>query len=220
MTSKLPRYATVIFCLSTIGCSVLPPRPDRSRFFNLTAMSATSGEREAPGPSSAAAPVPVYGLGPVKLPAYLDRNELATRVSPTEVTYSATDRWAQPLAATFTAVLLQDLSVLLDTNRILLYPWAGSGRVDYQIEIDVLQFDNDVAGNTRLIARWRVRDVRHATFVLAKETTVNQSRPAGDIEARVAALSDALDVLGQDIAGALRQLPPPAAPPKSASRRT
>jgi uncharacterized lipoprotein YmbA len=219
MTSKMPRYVTVIFCLSTIGCSLLAPRPDRSRFFNLTAMSATPGEREAPSPSSAAAPASVYGLGPVKLPAYLDRNELATRVSPTEVTYSSTDRWAQPLAATFTAVLLQDLSVLLDTNRILPYPWAGSARVDYQIEIDVLQFDNDVSGNTRLIARWRVRDVRHATFVVAKETTVTQSRPLGDTDARVAALSDALDVLGQDIAGALRRLPAPAAPPTSASQR-
>jgi uncharacterized lipoprotein YmbA len=219
MTSKTPRYAVVIFCLS-IGCSVLAPRPDRSRFFNLTAMSTTPGDREARSPSSAAAPAPVYGLGPVKLPAYLDRNELATRVSPTEVSYSTTDRWAQPLAATFTAVLLQDLSVLLDTNRILAYPWAGSERVDYQIEIDVLQFDNDVSGNTRLIARWRVRDVRNASYLAAKETTVNQSRPPGDSDARVAALSDALDVLGQDIAGALRQLPAPAAPPKSASRRT
>jgi uncharacterized lipoprotein YmbA len=219
MTSKMPRYVAVIFCLSTVGCSMLAPVPDSSRFFSLTAMSTTSGDRGVPGASVAAAPAVTYGLGPIKLPPYLDRNELATRVSPTEVTYSTTDRWAEPLSATFATVLLQDLSTLLDTNRILAYPWAGSDRVDYQIEISVLQFDNDVSGNTRLVARWRVRDVRNATYMVAKETTVNQSRPARDTSARVRALSDALDVLGQDIAAELRQLPAPGKPPTSASKR-
>ena len=218
MTHRMLRCAALFVCFSTIGCSVLAPRPDRSRFFNLTAMSATPGDR-APSPSSAAAPALVYGLGPIELPAYLDRHELATRVSPTEVTYSTTERWAEPLAETFTAVLLQDLCVLLDTNRILPYPWAGSGRVDYQIEINVLQFDDDVSGNTRLIARWRVKDVRNATYLVAKETNVAKSRAPGDSSARVAALSDALRDLGQDIADALRRLPAPAAPPTSAPRR-
>jgi uncharacterized lipoprotein YmbA len=219
MTGKMPRYAAVIFCLSTVGCSVLAPVPDRARFFSLTAMSAMSGNRAAAGAPAAAAPAVTYGLGPIKLAPYLDRNELATRVSPTEVAYSTTDRWAEPLSATFATALLQDLSALLDTNRILAYPWAGGDQVDYQIEVNVLQFDNDVSGNTRLVARWRGRDVRNATYVVAKETTVNQSRPAKGSDARVIALSDALDVLGQDIAGALRQLPAPGKPPASASRR-
>ncbi len=213
------RCVALLFCLSIVGCSFLSPVPDRSRFFKLTAM--TPGEGEAPNPSSAAAATAlVYGLGPVKLAPYLDRNELATRVSPTEVTYSATDRWAEPLATTFTAVLAQDLSTLLDANHILQYPWTGDVRVDYQIEIDVLQFDNDVAGNTRLMARWRVRNVRNDTYVVAKETKVAHSQSSGDAGTRVAALSDATRDLSQDIAGALRQLPVPEAPaPKSASRR-
>ena len=219
MTHGMLRCAALIVCFSTIGCSVLAPRPDRSRFFNLAAMSAMSGDRDAAHAPSAAAPAVMYGLGPIELPAYLDRNELATRVSPTEVTYSTTERWAEPLAETFTAVLLQDLCVLLDTNRILPYPWAGSGRVDYQIEINVLQFDDDVSGNTRLIARWRVKDVRNATCLVAKDTNVAKSRAPGDSSAMVAALSDALRDLGQDIADALRRLPAPAAPPTPASRR-
>ena len=211
------RCVTLIFCLSIVGCSVLSPVPDRSRFFKLTAMSTTSGDGEAASPSSTAGSALVYGLGPVKLAAYLDRNELVTRVSPTEVTYSTTDRWAEPLATTFAAVLLQDLSVVLDTNHILAYPWAE--RVDYQVEVDVSQFDCDSSGNTRLVARWRVRDVRNDTYLLAKETTVAHSQAPGDNGARVAALSDALRDLSQDIAGALRHLPAPAAPPTSKPRR-
>ena len=94
MTHRILRCAALIVCFSTIGCSVLAPQPDRSRFFNLAAMSAISGDRDAAYAPSAAAPAVMYGLGPIELPAYLDRNELATRVSPTEVTYSTTERWA------------------------------------------------------------------------------------------------------------------------------
>jgi uncharacterized protein len=219
MIRAMLRCPAVILCSSAIGCSVLAPRPDHSRFYKLTPISATSADRETSPAPSPASPAPVYGLGPVKLPGYLDRNELVTRVSPTEVTYSTTERWAEPLAATFTGVLLQDLSVLLDTHRIVSYPWPSGERVDYQIEIDVLQFDNDASGNTRLIARWRVKDVRNATYLMAKETQVAHSQQPGGNGARIAALSDALRDLGQDIAGALRQLPPPAAPPPSATRR-
>ena len=215
MTRVMLRGVALTFCLSMVGCSVLRPLPDRSRFFKLTATAATAADRQAADVPSA--PALVYGLGPLKLPAYLDRNELATRVSPTEVTYSTTDRWAEPLATTFAAVLLQDLSVLLDTNHILAYPWPE--RVDYQIEVDVSQFDCDTSGNTRLVARWRVRDVHSDTYLVAKETTAAHSQAPGDNGARVAALSDAMRDLSQDIADTLRHLPAPAAPPTSKSRR-
>jgi uncharacterized lipoprotein YmbA len=216
MTHRMRHWVVVMFCISAIGCSVLAPLPDRSRFFNLMATPAGTGDRDT---GRAAGESPVYGLGPIELPAYLDRSELVTRVSPTEVTYSQTDRWAEPLAATFAAVLLQDLSVLLDTHSIFSYPWTGGQRVDYQIEINVLQFDSDVSGNTRLIARWRVRNVRTGTELVTKETNVTHPQTPGDSGARVTALSDTLHVLAQDIADVLRHLPASAAPPAAAARR-
>ena len=75
------------------GCSVLAPIPDQSRYFTLSAPGDTRADAEGRVERSADTRV-VYGLGPVILPAYLDRNEIATRVSPTEITYSPTEhRW-------------------------------------------------------------------------------------------------------------------------------
>ncbi len=219
MTHRRLCCGAVLLCILTLGCSVLAPLPDRSRFFNLAALATVAEDAETPHHSAAGTPAPLYGLGPVTLPPYLDRREIAMRVSPTEVAYSPTERWAEPLSDTFTAVLLQDLSLLLDTNRILSYPWSATERVDYQIAVDVLQFDNDVAGNTRLIARWRVRDVRTATDLLAEQTNVAHTQPRGDVNAGITALSAALRDLSQDIAHALRHLPPPAAQPPAATRR-
>jgi len=219
MNSGMLRHAAWALCFSAVGCSVLNPLPDRSRFFTLTPVSASSGGRGASDAPSPASPAPTFGLGPVKLPAYLDRNELAMRVSPTEITYSTTDRWAEPLEGSFPAVLLQNLSVLLDTERIVPYPWTGAEQVDYQVEIEVLQFDNDTTGNTRLLARWRVKELHKATYPVIRETNVVHSQPPRDGSEQVTSLSNALGDLSRDIAGALQGLPAPAAPPPSASGR-
>ncbi len=83
----------MVACVIASACSVLGPIPDRSRFFTLTASPPMDADRaEASGGAI------VYGLGPVVLPAYLDRNQVATRVSETEAAYSQWDRWAEPLA--------------------------------------------------------------------------------------------------------------------------
>ena len=120
-------------CLAVAGCSVLAPQPDPSRFFTLAPMA------QAPA-AAPAQPGFTYGLGPIKLPAYLDRNEIPTRVSPTEIIYSPAERWAEPLQASVTRVLMQNLAALLNTDKITVYPWIGATAVDYQIEIEVLHF--------------------------------------------------------------------------------
>src|ERR1043166_8709540 len=81
--------------------------------------------------------------------------------------------------------------------------WPAGEHIDYQIEIDVQQFDNDASGNTRLIAHWKIKDVHQRAYLVDKETTVAHSQSPGKDGARVAALSDALRDLGQDVASAL-----------------
>ena len=76
----------------------------------------------------------VYGLGPIALPAYLDRNQVATRVSATEVAYAQWDRWAEPLRNNVSMVLLRNLGAELGTDDIVLYPWVVSSQIDRQIE--------------------------------------------------------------------------------------
>ena len=55
----------------------------------------------------------ILGMGPVMLPDYLKRSELATRVEPDQVQFSDIDRWAEPLRNDFPRVLSEDLSTQL-----------------------------------------------------------------------------------------------------------
>jgi uncharacterized lipoprotein YmbA len=214
--------ALMLACLIASACSPLGPIPDRSRFFTLngptaapTDPSATAGARSAGGGQI------VYGLGPIVLPPYLDRTQIATRISPTEVAYSQWDRWAEPLAANVSSVLLQTLSSDLGTDDIVLYPWPGGAEVEYQIAIRLLRFETDATGESHLRARWSVRDVRRDRHLAAKETTLTRPGRPDDRAGSTAALSGMLGDLGHEIATTIRELPAssPAPTPAAAKRR-
>jgi len=205
-------------CLLAAGCSLLAPLPSRSRFLTLTPLpEAHAGPAEAPRRDAGSGIL--YGLGPVKLVAYLDRNEVATRMSPTEVRYSPVDRWAEPLPAAITSVMLQNLSALLETDRIVAYPWLGAVKIDYQVEVGVLRFETDDQGVSRLTARWAIMDVGKSTYVVVKESTYSRTGLPGNATTSAADLSAVLGDLSREIAGALRSLPLPAPEPTPARRR-
>ena len=199
--------------LPLVGCSYLAPARDPSRYFTLAALP--DAERvSARAPSEASSDVHgiMYGLGPIKVPAYLDRNEIATRQSPSEMTYSATDYWAEPLQANVSRVLLQNLSTLLETDRIATYPWPATVKVAYQVQVELLRFERDAAGEAWLNARWAIRAGTGGGLLVIKESNLSRPATARSTAESVAALSGTLGELSQEIAAALRQLPPPPPP--------
>lgn len=185
------------------GCSFLAPQRDVSRFYTLAPVV------EAPSDADSAPRGLIYGLGPIELPQYLDRDELALRVSPAEVTYSESDRWAEPLRTNLTRVLLQDLSTLLGADRIVLYPWPRSVPVNYQVAINVLNFERMATGEALLHARWFIRDSRTGTFLTLEESRFTHSAASPATADGVNALSADVGDLSRDIAAALLRLPVP-----------
>ncbi len=203
-----------VLTLIVAGCSVLGPLPDRSRYYTVTSVAPPQSN---PLDSTVAPHAKLYGLGPITLPAYLDRREIATRVSATEVTYSRTGRWAEPLAVTVETALLQNLSERLPSDNVVAYPWTGGAQVDYQIAVSVQQFEPDTSGNGLLHARWLITDPRSGERLANRNTEITHPRAAGGAGPAVA-LSEALGALSDEIALELQRLPPPAADTKRRSR--
>lgn len=221
MTRLMMRFGVFLAaCTLASACSVLGPIPDHSRYFTLTAIPEAKDRADGARERREAGREILIGLGPIVLPAYLDRREVATRVSPTELTYSATDYWAQPLVSHVTSVVLQNLSTLLGTDRIVPYPWVGAVTVDYQIEVTLLGFERDGAGDGHLTGRWAIRDGRSGRELIANVTTFTRPAPPKDTSATATALSATLGDLSAEIADALPALPPPEAarPPASVKR--
>jgi hypothetical protein len=191
-------------CAIVSGCSVLSPQPDRSEFFILTPVSdsARMGAKPASaGPDSQL----TIGVGPVDFPDYLRRLPVVTRVAPNRIDLSAERHWAEPLDKNFVRVLSENLTVLLDTQRIEKYPWSLRTKVDYQVEIDVQRFETTSDGQTQLIASWIVRDGDGGKILYASLTTAGGPTGPDGVNAS-AALSGDLATLSKEIAARITEL--------------
>ncbi len=217
---KTARIAASAFAVCTVlvaGCTVLAPQPDTSHFFLLAPLPMSDAQQSSG--ESVLHPKMLLGLGPIKLPPYLDRNEIAVRLGPTQVTYSAVDRWAEPLNVNVSRVLLQNLSELLGTDRIVMYPWSNAMEVEYQIRVELLSFEATKSGEAQLAARYGILPAGGRDALAVRD--VNFSRPGGaDTALAVAALSATLGDLSRDIAATLRQLPKPQETPTPRRRRS
>src|SRR5574342_626514 len=98
------------------GCGTFSPKPDPSRFFTLSSLPQVE---ESVVKNSASQNGVFLGIGPIKFPGYLDRQEIVVRSAQNRFDVSENDRWAEPLDENFTRVLAQNLSVLLRTDRII-----------------------------------------------------------------------------------------------------
>jgi uncharacterized lipoprotein YmbA len=173
------------------GC--LSPRPDTSRYFTLP--SPATDPATGPGVAS-------LGLGPVVLPPYVARLEIASRTGPDEIRYAASDRWAAPLDELVARALADELRSRVPAREVIRWPWALQAPPEAFVSVDFLRLEVDAAGGATLEARWTAT-VRGRP-ALSGETRVKEPGLAGDTPASVAALGRALGRLSAEVANALR----------------
>ena len=199
MSRLMPAAIMVGFViLLSGGCNSFSPRPDPSRFFTLSALPV---ETQASDPTDREKIS--LGIGPVKFPGYLDRQEIVVRSAQNRFQVSEYERWAEPLDENFTRVLSQNLAILLQTDWVVPYPWLNSRKPNFQIEIEVLHFEPNGARDVQLAARWLVIDGRNKQPLNLKESRLTRHVNQGSTEASVAALSDAVADLSREIANAV-----------------
>ncbi len=201
MSRKRPCLIFLLVCFVPAGCSFLEPKPDPSRFFSLTPLPRTGQRAQDAAGTNALA----LGIGPIKFPGYLDRQQFVTRISQNRFAVAENDRWAEPLEENFSRILSQNLSILLQTDRIVAYPWERNQRPTYQVQVEVLRFEPNAEQLVELSARWIILDDAKKSLIV-KESYLTQSVRDKSTEAAVAALSDVLASFSQEVAAAIRDL--------------
>jgi uncharacterized lipoprotein YmbA len=187
-------------CVSVSGCVNFSPTSDTSRFFTLTPLPRAEQLRALDTLKNNSLFV---GVGPIRFPGYLDREQIVTRATQNHFDISENDRWAEPLEENFTRVLSQNLGMLLGGARIIRYPWQTSQRPMRQIEMEVLRFEPSTRQEVELLAGWTLIDLSNKTALAARESRVVRRTAAKSMEASVAALSDSLGDLSREIADAI-----------------
>jgi uncharacterized lipoprotein YmbA len=200
-----PLALSLLIAGLSAGCGILAPMPNPNQFFSLAPLP----QAQRAGVQRDNSSDTTYALGPITLPAYLDRDALVTRINPTQLRYSEVDYWAGPLRDNITSVLLQNLSALTGSNRILVYPWPNNAKFGYQITVEVLRFEKTASGECQLRARWAIEDGRTQNDLIVRESQFTRAASATDTAAAVAALSATLGDLSEEIATSLHGLPKP-----------
>src|SRR5215470_4333545 len=145
-----------VVLLGLHGCGSSPP----TRFYVLPSLT---GAETAPP----AAPRDLtIGVGPVTLAPYLDRLPIVTRASHARLVLGEFDQWAASLQDLVTRALAENLSRLIPTERVVLHPWSRTVEPDYQVMVDVMQFDAGPSDEVVLAARWRLLNAKEQALVM------------------------------------------------------
>lgn len=192
-----PITALGLLAALATSCSLLAPARDGTptQYFVLT--------EEAHLERIADLPDLHLGVGPINIPEYLQRLPLVRRVDTNRVVYSGQVRWAEPVGVNFQRVLADDLGLLLDTERLALFPWYSTFKPKRRVSIDVQRFEVDPAGNLRLWARWQLRDLDMRRLDKGDFDQSIEGPFRGDAVA--AAMSRLLGELARDIAVAVAE---------------
>jgi len=183
--------ALLVLGLAT-GCASPP-----TQFYTLT-----------PAEPPTAAPASwdrAVSVGPVTVPASVDRPEIVVTVGPNQLWLDEFNRWAAPLGATLARIVAQNLVVQLGTARVTAAPQTLPLDADYRVAIEVQSFTSAPGQSASLDALWMVSRTRDGR-PLTGRTTVREALPEKGYGALAAAHSRAVSRLSQDIAEAVHTL--------------
>jgi uncharacterized lipoprotein YmbA len=187
-----------VFAMMLTGCAGSKP----SKFYLLNSM--TTPEESVL--TSVDTDGPSVLIGPVTLPAYLDRNHIVKLVGNHELGLDEFTRWAEPLEDSFYRVLMENLSLLLKTPKVYAYNSRGSTPSDFQITINVTRFDSVSGGDAYLTAFWTVVGKDDTTYLMQKKSVYHATASSTGLTGMVDAQNRTLTEFSREIAAAIQSL--------------
>jgi uncharacterized lipoprotein YmbA len=188
--------------------------PATSRPTRLFVLTATETAREAGIPPTNLR----LAVGRISLPDLVNRPQIVTRISPHEVRADDYAQWAESLETSIPRVISEDLARRMGTDQVFVSPWPSKIQSDLRLEGAILEFEGGRDGMVSLVVRWRwVRaDGSEAHPLQVSSYRVPAANPS--TEALVAAMSEALGALSDDLAAAIEASRPDSDDASAASR--
>ena len=189
-----PLAAVTVSCALMIlaaGCGATPA----SRFYTLSA---------ATTPNTTSSDVSV-AVGPVSVPASVDRPQIVVSMSANQVWLDEFNRWASPLQNNIARVVAENLVAMLGTPRVTIFPQTLSAAADYRAAIEVQRFDSAPGDAATLDAVWTISRTKDGKSRTGR-TTVRETAPDKSYDALAAAHSRAVAQLSRDMADAVLAL--------------
>lgn len=179
------------------GCGTSPS----ARYYTLSAPAEPA--REAAGFAVA--------VGPVSIPAVVDRPEIVVTVGENEVWPDEFNRWASPLADAIGSAVAENLAARLRTPRVALLAQTALDAPDYRVVVDVQRFETVPGSHALVDAVYAVRRTKDGA-VESGRATRREAVADRSYDALAAAHSRAVAGVSGDIALAFDRLAARTAP--------
>jgi uncharacterized lipoprotein YmbA len=180
---------TILLCIPGSGCSISgTTRP--SQFYVLDA-TATPNANEAKNLH--------LGVGPILIPGYINRPQIATKSESAEIIYDEYARWAEPMDEMFARTLTQNITIASGSNSIINHPWSSNARLTNEITAKIIKFENNTDGDALLIVQWQllnINDKQQAFSVFSEFRAAAKSSRYPD---RVFALNETIKQFSEEI---------------------
>ena len=202
MTFRIAYFGSMILAVCLIILNGCAGSSKPSEFYLLRSLPASQGS----GLNASENSSPSVLVGPVILPAYLNRNQIVTLVGDHTLVLNEFTRWAEPLQDNFSRVLVENLSLLLKTPKVYSFERRGSTRSDFKIVIDVTRFESTAGRDAYLTAFWSVIGREGSVLMQRKsifQAPVQSMGASGVVEAQNRTLTE----FSREIAAAIQSLP-------------
>lgn len=191
---------TLIFLLSGLltACAATPP----TNFYLLEARNTTTVT-----PNLAITKKMLIGIGPLSLPALVNRKQIVTRQENNSIEMAEFHQWAEPLTDNVLSVLSKNITAQHPNAIIKAYPWSAYGNMDYHIIIDITRFDSQLGKTANFEASWAIMNEKDHSIIHNGQTNLQQSLHDASYQSVVLALNKLLNDFSEQLSLALHQVP-------------
>ncbi len=197
MIDKLIRCGSAI-SLSLLTACAATPTPQ----FYLLAAQSQAASKIAKNASKR-----IIGLGPISIPSVLERKQIVTRGENNSVQITELHQWAAPLKDSITETISQNLSRILPSDIVRVYPWHAYGDTQYRTVIDIIRFDTNLRKTAHFEANWAIVDNNTHSVLSNGHSQLEKKLLNSSYPAAIDALSGLLDDFSQELALVLNKFP-------------
>lgn len=176
----------------------------RVEFYTLNPLTGIQAKTNTPATDQKLS----IGVGPVEIPEILDRPQIVTRTGPNKLSIDEFHRWAGRLDESFAVILAENISLLLATDQVAVYPWQADFKPRYRVGLEIRYFEGQWGKDVLLEAVWSVSGQQSQQTNTMRESVINAGplSTEADYEALVAAHNRAIAQLSREIVQEIQNL--------------
>lgn len=188
------RISSLLLCLLTVGCS-----SKNSEFFILNPEKLSNIQQPKTCRN-------IIMIERVKIPGYIDKPEIVTRMNKNQLIQAEFHRWAEPLSGNIGDVIAQNLSQQLKRDWIVSQPRLTTSPINYYVALKINQFDVDSTGLSILKVTWSIYSGKRKLVLTKSSSYYSYAQDPNNYMNITCSMNKNITALSADLAFYLKRL--------------